>query len=238
MDPVIIGDVAGDNGVDAGNVSALDAFTALLQPPQIPMPPTQLQVTDPNYVDPNSIHSPNAADPTLSLVGQDSAPDRAGQERSPDLQTVSVMLDHPHPDGSTGLTSATLALTYDPAVVSVSSKDITLGSIPSLGEGWQISSVVDQTTGQIGIQIYSQTPITANDAGSLVNIVFHILPGATVPATPVQLVDSVAPNGQWFGAGVADSQGAMILSPGMDRVLLLTGSDIVSSMSSNSSTVR
>jgi len=56
--------------------------------------------------------------------------------------SISVMLDDPHPSGSTGLTEAMLALTYDPAVLTVSASDITLGSIPSLGTGWQLSSVV------------------------------------------------------------------------------------------------
>ena len=49
------------------------------------------------------------------------------------------------------MTEAVLALTYDPSVFGVSSADISLGSIPSLGVGWQLVSVVDQATGQIGI---------------------------------------------------------------------------------------
>ena len=216
LDPVIIGDVAGDKSIDAGDVSAIDSFVAQLNPVQIPMPPTQLQTNNPNYVNPNSIYSPNAADPTLSLVAGSSF--------------VSVIIDHPDPDGSTGLTSATLALTYDPAIMTVTPADITLGSIPGQGTDWQLSSVVDQATGQIGIQLYSLTPITATQAGSLVNIAFHILPGATVPSTPVQLVNMATPIGQWFGTGVADSQGGMILSPGVDQLALPTGSFFGSSV--------
>ena len=124
LDPVIIGDVAGDYSVDAADVGTIDSFVAMLHPLQIPMPPTQLLPTDPNYVNPNSIHSPNAADPTLSLTRGLTA------LGSP---VVSVMIDHPDPDGSTGLTSVTLALTYDPAAFSVSPADITLGSIPRTG---------------------------------------------------------------------------------------------------------
>ena len=134
-----------------------------------------------------------------------------------------VLLDHPRPEGSTGLTEAVLALTYDPSVLSVSASDITLGSIPGQGKGWQLVSVVDPATGQIGIQLYSDTPITATQAGSLVNIAFHVLPGATVPATAVQLVNAVTPNGQSFGTELADAQAAMILSPGVDRSVVLTG---------------
>ncbi len=222
LDPVLIGDVAGDLSIDAGDVAALDSFVAQLHPAQIPQPPTQLLTTDPNYVNPSSIHSPNAADPTLSLTRGLTA------LGSP---VVSVTIDHPDPEGSTGLTSVTLALTYDPTLLSVSSSDITLGTIPNQGTSWQLSSVVDQATGQIGIQIYSLTPITATLAGSLVNIAFHVLPGTTVSTTAVQLVNAVNPNGQWFGTGVTDSQGAMILSPGVDRLMLPAGSDMVSLVS-------
>ena len=220
LDPVIIGDVAGDNSIDAADVTTIDSFVARLNPVQIPMPPTQLPTNNPNYVNPNSIHSPNAADPTLSLV--------AGSTN------VSVIIDHPDPEESTGLTSATLALTYDPTMVGVSPADITLGAIPSQGIGWQISSVVDQRTGQIGIQLYSLTPITATQAGSLVNITLHVLQGVTVPTTAVILVNVVYPNGQWFGTGLADSQGGMILSLGADPLVLPTSSVIVSSTTTTS----
>ena len=91
-----------------------------------------------------------------------------------------VLLDDPHPDGSTGMTEAHLALTYDPSVLSVTPADITLGSIPGLGAGWQITSEVDAATGQIGINLFNlaRTPITSAQAGSLVNIAFHVVPGA------------------------------------------------------------
>ena len=171
LDPALIGDVASDFSVDAGDVSTIDAFVAQLQPVQIPQPPTQLATNNPNYVNPNSIHSPNAADPMLSVVTAGPTP-----ADSPSVVYIAVMIDHPHPDGSTGLTEATLALTYDPTLVTLLPADITLGTVPSLGTGWQISSVVDQTAGQIGIQLYSATPITTTQAGSLVNITFHVQP--------------------------------------------------------------
>ena len=135
--------------------------------PKIPVPPGL-----------TGIVSPNAADPTLNLLvrGEPTGPGERRRVSSP-VMTVSVMLDDPHPAGSTGLTEAILALTYDPSNLSVSAADITLGSLPGLGQGWQLNAVVDQTTGQIGIEIYSMTPITATQAGSLVNITFHVLPG-------------------------------------------------------------
>ncbi len=201
LDPVIIGDVAGDLSIDAGDVSALDSYVAQLHPAQLPLPPTQLPATNPNYVNPSSIHSPSAADPTLNLVTRSLTALGA--------PVVAVMIDHPDPEGSTGLTSVTLALTYDPALLSVTPADITLGSIPNGGSGWQLSAVVDQATGQIGIQLYSATPITLNQPGSLVNIAFESS-GASTGVSPrlIQLVDSVTPHGQWFNTGVADAQGA------------------------------
>ncbi len=203
LDPVIVGDVANDLSVDAGDVSAIDLYAAQLHPVQIPTPPGF------------AVTSPNAADPTLSL------PSDIGTS-SNGIVLVPVLLDHPHPVGSTGLTEAVLALTYDPKMVSASPSDITLGSLLDHGTGWQLSSVVDQTTGQIGIELYSLTPITATHAGSLVNIAFHVLPGQTAPTTAVQLVSAVTPNGQQFSTEVADTEGAMILSPGVDQVQVQT----------------
>src|SRR5262249_15296516 len=112
-----------------------------------------------------------------------------------------------------------------------------LGSIPGLGTDWQLSSEVDAVTGQIGITLYSMsmTPITAMQAGSLVNIAFHVASGATVPATAVQLVNMVTPNGRRIVTGVDDDQGPMILSPGMDRLVIMTGVSSVT-VSSTSST--
>jgi hypothetical protein len=116
-----------------------------------------------------------------------------------------------------------LPLTYDPKVLTVSPSDITLGSIPSLGTGWHLVSLVDQATGQIGIDLYSTMAISATQAGSLVNINFHVVPGGSVPATAVQLVNSVTPNGRYFSTEVADDQGQYVLSPGLDRLVIPTG---------------
>ena len=136
------------------------------------------------------------------------------------IVTVPVLLDHPRPEDSTGMTEAILGLTYDPKVLNVSSADITLGSIPGLGSGWRLVSVIDQVTGQIAIDLFSTTAITATHAGSLVNITFHVAPGASAAGTAVQLVSSVAPNGQWFSTEVADGDGQYVLSPGMDRLVV------------------
>jgi hypothetical protein len=132
-------------------------------------------------------------------------------------------LDHPHPVGSTGLSEAILTLNYDPSVLTVNPSDIALGSLPSQGSGWQITSVVDAAKGQIAITMFSMTPITALQGGSLVDVNFHLVAGATVSTTAVQLANSVAPYGHQVGLLLADTQGALILSPGVNQVMLATG---------------
>jgi hypothetical protein len=197
LDPAIIGDVAGDISVDAGDVSTLAAYVSQLPTPKIPAIRTGLTIT------------PASADPTLSL---------SGEGRGVRGDTVSVLLDQPHPKGSTGMTEAVLALTYDPTAFSVSPADITLGSIPSLGTGWQFSAAIDAATGRIVITLYSTTPISADQAGSLVQIAFHPLPGAARPASTVQLVKSVEINGEEYVTQLDDAQGRLVLSPGADSL--------------------
>ena len=121
------------------------------------------------------------------------------------------------------MTEAHLALAYDPSVLSVSASDITLGSIP--GGAWRMTSEVDAVTGQIGINLFNLegTPITATQAGSLVNIAFHAVAGAAVPGTSVQLVSQVTANGRRFDTEVDDDQGPLTLSPGVDRVVVAVG---------------
>ncbi len=216
LDPAIIGDVAADLNVDAGDVSVIDLFTAHLNPTQIPAPPG-LAVT-----------SPNASDPVLSL--STSTP-MNGDGSFATAPVVSVMLDHARPEGSNGLNEAILALTYDPAQLSITSADITLGSLPGQGQGWKMWSVIDASRGQIGIEVFSQTPLTVSQAGSLVNLAFHVVPGNVRPETAwtaVRLVNAVAPTGQSFGTELADSHGPMILSPGLDVLVVpMTGAILV-----------
>ncbi len=217
LDPVIVGDVAGDRQVDAGDVSLVNSFILHLPAPQIPTPPGL-----------TGFSSPSSVDPTLSLGSTPGITNDA----SASSQMVSVLLDHPRPDGSSGLNEAVLALTYDPSVLTLSASDITLGSIPISGTGWQLTTAVDAVTGQIGIQLYSQTPITTSQAGSLVNIAFHVKPGATATSTPVRLVDTVTAGGQTFGTGLTDFDSAMILSPGVDSLMVPTSFGLVSSINS------
>ncbi|HWY88688.1 MAG TPA: cohesin domain-containing protein, partial [Gemmataceae bacterium] len=200
LDPAIIGNVGQNLSVDAAAVTNLFSKAVHLAVPRIPDIPASATTV-----------SVSGADPTLSLVG-------GGQPNG--IVSVQVMLDHPPPEGSTGMTEAHMALTYDPSVLTVSTKDITLGTIP--GAGWKLAAEVDAATGQIGITLYilSRTPITAEQVGSLVHIAFHVVPGAAVPATAIQLVNEVTPNGQRFVTDVDDDQGPLVLSPGADRLVV------------------
>ncbi len=213
LDPVIIGDVANDLTIDAGDVSAINNFVAVLRPLQIPQPPGF------------AISSPNQADPLLSL-SRTAASDGSSDSSfilPPSSFNVTVNLDNPAPAGSTGLDEAILTLAYDPSALSVTAQDITLGTIPGQGTGWQISSVVDATTGQIAIELYSSTPVTATTGGSLVNIAFHVTDAGRLGVnsqgtTLVQLVNSATINGQSFSTMAADALGRMVLDIGASSV--------------------
>jgi hypothetical protein len=58
-----------------------------------------------------------------------------------------------------------LALRYDPKALAVSASDITLGSIPGLSAGWQLFSMIDAATGQIGIGLYGTRGLTDTKRG-------------------------------------------------------------------------
>ncbi len=206
LDPVIVGDPASDLQVDAGDVSLIDAFIVKLHPTQLPAPPGLAGIT-----------SPNAPDPTLSLQKDVGGRMKADSSNVADA-SVSINLDEPHPAGSTGMTQAILTLTYDPKALRITPADITLGSIPSQGSGWQLTSLIDQASGQIVVFLYSTTPIAVNQAGSLINIAYQIVPGATASNTSMNLVTSASPFGMQYSTVVADAQGAMILSPGLDQL--------------------
>ena len=139
-------------------------------------------------------------DPTLSIpstlhVGADGS------------LIVPVNIDDPRPAGSAGMTEATLAISYDPAVFRVSTSDIQLGSVPASGSGWSLQSVVDAATGQIGVTLWSTTPIASSAAGSLVTIDFHQRGLVAAGTTTIDLVSSVDPEGLGpNGLGVIQTQ--------------------------------
>jgi hypothetical protein len=74
-----------------------------------------------------------------------------------------------------------------------------------------VTSIVNQSAGEIVIQLYSLTPITVAAAGSLVNVNFHVVAGAPSLGS-VCLVNWANPTGQvWFRTNVSDSNGALTL---------------------------
>jgi hypothetical protein len=194
-DPRIIGDINANNRLDSADATLLLRASVGTTVAQIPAIPTGFTIVS------------GGPDPTVSLP-TDLTVSRDG------IVSVPVNIDDPAPAGSTGMVEAALALTYDPNVLSLSSSDIHLGSVPLSGSGWQLVVVVDPVTGQIGITLYSMTAITAQTGGNLVTIDFHVQSGAALGTTPVTLVDSVSPAGSSVvRTGVADIQGDYTLSP-------------------------
>ena len=186
-----------------GGPGALDGFDAALLTGSI-----NLVVTPQMPAYPRAPHNTaSGPDPTVSIPS-------SLQLSSDGSVTVPVNIDDPHPAGSTGMTQATLALSYDPAIFSVSTSDIQLGSVPASGSGWTLESTVDPAAGQIGVTIWSGTPIANSAAGSLVTIVFHRTDATASGTTAIDLVPSVDPNGSGvILTQVDDDQGPYTLTP-------------------------
>jgi hypothetical protein len=150
---------------------------------------------------------PGGPDPTLSIPTDLLA-------GSGNVVIVPVNLDTAMPTGSLGLTEANLALIYDSNVFSVASSDINLGTLPSSGSGWTLTSTINPVTGQIGINLYSTTPLTTTEGGSLVTIAFHLKAAAPSGVTPIQLVAAVNPSGsQVIRTELADPEEVLTLHP-------------------------
>ena len=124
--------------------------------------------------------------------------------------TVPINIDNADPAGSTGLIRGHLALTNDPKEFTVSAADVHPGSLLA-GADWSIIPTIDQATGQIGITLSSNMPITSSLGGSLVTIDFHLV-GQIFNPSSIQLVASASPNGQYVATELEDAQGAFTLS--------------------------
>jgi hypothetical protein len=200
VDPVVLADSNGTGFVDNGDASIfleVAAGNTIAQVAPIPNPAPSLVPTGP--------------DPTLSLP--------ADLHASPgNTVSVPVLIDDPAPAGSPGMVEAVLALQYDPNVLTVSSADIHLGTLPSSADGWSFLSIVNPASGQLAIDLSSATPITTHDGGSLVQIDFHVKAGAVLGMTSVQLVQAVNPiGGHLFTTEVSDALGAYVLNPAPNR---------------------
>ncbi len=56
-------------------------------------------------------------------------------------------------------------------LVSVAVEDIRLGTLLAAGVNWQMLTAIDAADGQIGIDLFSTTPLRTTAGGSLVTIV-------------------------------------------------------------------
>jgi hypothetical protein len=196
VDPVIIADINANgrlDGSDASFIGQVASGTGVSRIPPIPSPAPPIV--------------PGGPDPTLSIPT--------------DLQVgpggvveVPVNLDTAMPAGSLGLTEANLALVYDPTVLTVAILDIHLGTLPNSGSGWSLSSSINSVTGEVGINLFSTTPLAMTSGGSLVTLAFHVQPSATLGATSIHLTDAVNPSGSLVvRTSLDDAQGGLTLHP-------------------------
>ncbi len=218
LDPAIIGDISGTGNTNSTDVTLMNLLLAGIAAPQIPQPP------------PGLIIPPTGPDPTLSVPPVSMA--TAGRS-----VTVPVNIDTARPIGSNGLMEATLALRYNPQLFSVTAGDIKLGTVPSAGSGWQLGVAINPAAGEIGITLFSTTPIQSTAGGSLVAITMDIVgngqwavgsppgtggegavgsnTGTADFLTPLSLINQVNPTGlRGYQTGLADSQGALAVSVG------------------------
>ena len=217
-DPAIIADLNNDGLVDSSDVTLLNSVLAGIPRAQIPAVPTGLNIVA------------TGPDPLLSLP--------ATLQVGPDGSiVVPVDIDTAHPLGSTGATEAILALRFNPQLFSVSADDVQLGTLTA---GWQLTTVVNAQTGEIGIDVFGDSPIQTTAAGSLVTITVGSRQwavgseeGSGVASTPLSLVSQVDPTGhRAFTTTVADGQGAFVLqynsgqTPGGSGQLTVTNTSI------------
>lgn len=122
---------------------------------------------------------------------------------------------------------AVLALRYDPRLFTVSPADVQLGTLPLAGSGWQLTTIINAQMGEIGIDLFSLTPIQSQASGSLVTIAMDIVGsefgaggegavgnngGSVLSQTPLSLVNQVDPTGERvFTTEAADAQSAFVL---------------------------
>jgi hypothetical protein len=198
LDPIIIADISVTGSFTGTDASLLNKYLSGSPVSQIPSYPVSFSAP--------LTFAATGPDPALS-VGDGSQAAPGG------TVTVPVNIDTAKPVGSTGMIDAVLALQYDPQVFTVGVDDIQLGSLPSAGSGWHLISAVNEQTGQIGVELYSLTPIQTTAGGSLVTISLHVRDQAPAGVSDVSLVSHVSAAGQVYQTEVADGQGTFVLHP-------------------------
>ncbi len=193
LDPTILGDINGTGEVTSTDVTLMNRVVAGITVPQAQTIPNGLSIP------------PAGPDPLLSLPDDPLAVPGA-------TLTVPINIDTARPEGSTGMMEASLALRYDSRVFTVTPADVQLGSLPGGSSGWQLTAAVNPVTGEIGIELFSNTPIATTAAGSLVTIALHVRDTAPTGPAFIELVSQVDPTGsRLFRTQVEDVQGAFVL---------------------------
>ena len=194
LDPVIVGDVSLQGSVNSTDAGAMNQQVGGTAKPTIPYAPIGLAVT------------PVGPDPALS-VGTDLVGVAGG------TVVVPVDIDTARPSGSGGMLDAVLALSFNPQVFEVTAADVALGTVPEGGSGWQVHAEVNAATGQIGIELFSNSPIQSTAGGSLVTIALHVREGAPVGTTALTVVPYVDPSGglRVYQTQVSDALGSYVL---------------------------
>jgi hypothetical protein len=197
VDPTIVADTDGAGFIPADAALQINEAGVGVATANLPRPPI------PSGVVFQAI--PNNVDPVLSM-------DRGPWIVDRSTVTVAVNIDNAHPEGSTGLIQAQLALTYDPRAFTVSAADIRLGSVLTSAGGWSLVPIINPVTGQIAITLSSSIPVSSSLGGSLVTINLHSTgPSSAIPS--IDLVASVNPTGQQvFMTQLDDAQGTFTIS--------------------------
>jgi hypothetical protein len=193
-DPVIIGDLSSNGIVEGADITLLNSVLAGIPKAQVPpFNPNNLTIV------------PAGPDPALSVPA-------ATQVVPGSTIVVPVNIDTARPAGSTGMVEAVLALRFDPRYFSLSVSDVQLGTVPSSGSGWQLQVAVNNQTGDLGIDLFSATPISSAAGGSLVMITLRVLDTAPPGLAGLELVNHVDPTGKRvYQTTVADALGAFVL---------------------------
>jgi hypothetical protein len=223
IDPVIVADTDGSGFIPADAALQINEAGVGFPTTNLSNPPIPSGV----YFQAIS----NNVDPTLSIPTRTTiAPDGT--------VTVAVNIDDAHPDGSTGLIRAHLALDYNPALLAVSADDVHVGSLLA-SSSWILNANVNSETGQIWVGLASSIPISESGPGTLVTIDFHLMKPFSGPL-PIAFAPSVNPTGQHVvTTELEDTQGAFILTLQPVNVMLIvspenTVSSLTCSLSANS----
>jgi len=128
----------------------------------------------------------------LTVTARLSIPTNLNGQRGKTV-VVPVNLDNPNPAGSGGVIAASLALQYDPTVLTFSS--VQSGSDYPSPSPWDLESTVNQASGLMGITLANQagSPNAGTVGDTLVLITFNVNANAAIGQSQIYLVPSNTP---------------------------------------------